>query len=73
MLYLACSGPLTPENGSGGLVSKPYSVMNSGRPAATLPPVLADISSSRVPSSVMFAIVSESGWGSRTFGGMFFV
>ena len=61
-----------PENGSGGLVSKPYSVMNSGRFAATLP-VDAESSSSSVPSSPMFAIVTESGFASRSVGERFFV
>ena len=72
MLNFACTSSGTPENGSGGLVSKPYSVMNSGRFGATLP-VAAAIWSSSSPSSEMFAIVSESGWGSRCSGEMFFV
>ena len=60
-------------NGSGGLVSKPNSVMNSGRLAGIAPPDFADRVSSNVPSELMFAIVIVFGLGSTVVGETFFV
>ena len=73
VLYFACMSGWRPENGSGGLVSKPNSVMNSSRPVGIALFVFDARSSSSRPRLEMFAIVSESGFGSTTVGGTFFV
>ena len=73
MLNFAWLSSETPENGSGGLVSKPNSVMKSGRPGGIAAPDCADRPSSSVPRLPMFAIVSASGFASATVGGTFFV